>query len=61
MVVAAKTLALSAADLFEDPAALAAARKEFDSRRAGHPYVSRIPATQKPPLKYRDNPSTGGQ
>jgi aminobenzoyl-glutamate utilization protein B len=61
MIVAAKTLALSAADLFEDPDALIAARKEFDTRRAGHPYQSRIPPGQKPPLKYRDNPSAGGQ
>jgi len=35
--------------------------KEFDTRRAGHPYQSRIPANQKPPLTYRDNPSAGGQ
>jgi len=55
MIVAAKTLALSAADLFEDPKLLEAARKEFDARRAGHPYKSRIPPSQKPPLHYRDD------
>jgi aminobenzoyl-glutamate utilization protein B len=57
MIVAAKTLALSAADLFDDPALLRAAREEFDKRRDGHPYQSRIPASQKPPLRYRDNPT----
>jgi aminobenzoyl-glutamate utilization protein B len=61
MVVAAKTLALSAADLFENGALLTAARAEFDQRRAGHPYQSRIPASHKPPLNYRDNPTAGGQ
>jgi len=60
MIVAAKTLALSAADLFEDPKLLEAARKEFDARRAGNPYKSRIPASHKPPLHYRDNPTAGG-
>jgi aminobenzoyl-glutamate utilization protein B len=59
MVVAAKTLALSIADLSEDPALLAAAKKEFDAQRSGRKYTSRIPASQQPPLHYRDNPSAG--
>lgn len=59
MIVAAKTIALSAADLFEDPKLLEAARKDFDSRRAGHPYKSRIPPSHKPPLTYRDAPVSG--
>ncbi len=61
MIVAAKTLALSAADLFEDPKLLDAARKEFDARRAGHPYKSRIPPSQNPPLHNRDNPTSAPQ
>ena len=35
MVVAAKTLALSAMDLFTDPAQVRAARESFEKRRAG--------------------------
>jgi len=33
---------------------IAAARVDFNKRRAGHDYRSRIPANQKPPLNYRD-------
>ena len=54
MLVAAKTLALSAVDLFTDPAELRAARARFERRRAGYQYQSRIPADHKPPLNYRD-------
>jgi aminobenzoyl-glutamate utilization protein B len=54
MVVAAKTLALTAVDLFTDPQQVEAARSSFHKRRAGHEYRSRIPADQKPPLHYRD-------
>ena len=54
MLVAAKTLALSAVDLFTDPAQLKAARASFEQRRAGYEYRSRIPADHKPPLNYRD-------
>ncbi|HEX4947852.1 MAG TPA: amidohydrolase [Blastocatellia bacterium] len=54
MLIAAKTLALSALDLMTDPKQIAAARASFDKRRAGHEYKSRIPASQKPPLNYRD-------
>jgi aminobenzoyl-glutamate utilization protein B len=54
MTVAAKTLALTALDLFTDPAQVQAARASFDKRRAGHEYKSRVPADQKPPLNYRD-------
>ncbi len=56
MVLAAKVLALSAADLFTMPAVIVDARKDFDKRRAGHEYRSRVPMDQKPPLTYRDNP-----
>lgn len=54
MVVAAKTLALTAVDLLTDPRQLEAARASFDKRRAGHEYLSRVPRDQKPPLNYRD-------
>jgi len=54
MMVAGKTLALTAIDLFLDPATLAAARKDFDKRRGTNGYNSRIPAGGKPPLNYRD-------
>jgi aminobenzoyl-glutamate utilization protein B len=54
MVVAAKTLALTAIDLFTDPNHIAAARASFNKRRAGIEYRSRIPSDQKPPLNYRD-------
>ena len=52
--VAAKTLALSAMDLFTDPAKIRAARASFEKRRTGVEYRSRVPADHKPPLKYRD-------
>jgi aminobenzoyl-glutamate utilization protein B len=55
MLVAAKTLTLSALDLFTDPKALAAAKKNFADRKAGQEYRSRLPADQKPPLTYRNN------
>ncbi len=54
MMVAAKTLALTAMDLFTDPAQVKAARESFDKRRAGFEYKSRVPEGQKPPLNYRD-------
>lgn len=54
LVVAAKTLALSAVDLFHDQKLIEVAREDFNQRRAGHEYRSRIPANQKPPLNYRD-------
>ena len=55
MVVAAKSLVLTAVDLFTDPNQVAAAKASFEKRRAGFEYRSRIPAGQKPPLTYRDN------
>lgn len=54
MVNAAKVLALSAADLFRDGKLIADAKADFDKRRAGHVYKSRVPPGQKPPLNYRD-------
>ncbi|MBI3681652.1 MAG: amidohydrolase [Acidobacteria bacterium] len=54
MVLAAKVLALSAADLLTTPKLIEEARKDFDQRRAGHVYKSRVPPDQKPPLNYRE-------
>lgn len=48
MILAAKTLALSAMDLFTDPAQVAAAKASFEKRRAGYEYLSRIPANKVP-------------
>lgn len=54
MVAAAKSLALTAMDLYTDPRQVAAARASFEKRRAGFEYRSRVPADHKPPLDYRD-------
>lgn len=54
MVVAAKTLALSAVELLTNPDEVRAARAQWDKDRKGREYRSRIPADQKPPLNYRD-------
>jgi aminobenzoyl-glutamate utilization protein B len=56
MVVAAKSLVLTAVDLYTDPKQVEAAKASFEKRRAGYEYRSRIPADHKPPLTYRDNP-----
>jgi aminobenzoyl-glutamate utilization protein B len=49
-VVAAKVIALTAADLVTDPELLAAAKKDFLERSGGRPYQSPVPADQPPPL-----------
>ncbi len=49
-VVAAKVIALTAADLVTDPELLAAAKKDFLERTGGRSYRSPIPADQPPPL-----------
>ncbi len=54
MVVAAKTLALSGIELLTNPRLVKEAREDFERRRAGFEYRSRIPADQKPALNYRD-------
>jgi aminobenzoyl-glutamate utilization protein B len=55
MVVAAKSLVLTAVDLYTDPGQVEAAKASFEKRRAGFEYKSRVPADHKPPLTYRDN------
>ena len=53
MLLAAKTLALTAIDLFENEELLAAARSEFDRRR-GPDFVYRaMLGDRQPPLDYR--------
>ena len=56
MMVAAKTLALTAMDLLTDPAKVAAARASFEKVKGDQVYRSRIPADAGPPLGYRDTP-----
>jgi hypothetical protein len=52
MVVAARTLALGAVELFENPAELKAARAAFEKRLAGRKWTTRIPVDGKPPFDY---------
>ncbi len=54
MTLAAKVLAVTALDLYSDPRQVQAAKADFDKKRAGNEYRSRLPADQKPPLNYRD-------
>lgn len=52
MLVAARTLALSAMDLLRNPNDVDAAKTSFDKRRAGREWSTRIQAGAKPPLDY---------
>lgn len=56
MLVAAKTLALTALDLLTTPSHVAAARDSFERALGGRKYQSRIPAGAAPPLDYRRAP-----
>jgi aminobenzoyl-glutamate utilization protein B len=54
MIVAAKTMALTAMDLFTQPETVAKAKAEFENRRGpGFKYVPLI-GDRKPPLDYRN-------
>jgi aminobenzoyl-glutamate utilization protein B len=53
MVVSAKAMAMTAADLFADPKLVADAKVEFARQLQGKTYHSMIPDGQKPPLDYR--------
>jgi aminobenzoyl-glutamate utilization protein B len=57
--VAAKVIALTGIDLLTDPALLQAAKEFFLEQTGGEPYVSPIPADQKPPVPGRAS-GTGG-
>jgi aminobenzoyl-glutamate utilization protein B len=56
MLLAARTLAATAWDLYRDPKLLEAARADFERRREGRDYQSLLDKDQKPPLDYRDPP-----
>jgi aminobenzoyl-glutamate utilization protein B len=53
MLVAAKTLALTAAQLFQDPALVAAAREEMLQRRGPDFVYQALLGERQPPLEYR--------
>ena len=53
MLVAARALAITAADLFADRRMVADAKADFERQLQGKAYRSVIPAGQKPPLDYR--------
>jgi aminobenzoyl-glutamate utilization protein B len=53
MLVAAKALAVTGADLFSNPQLIQDAKKDFARQLAGKTYKSEIPSGQKPPLDYR--------
>ncbi len=52
MLVAAKTLALSAIDLFVDPKITETAKIDFKRRVDGLKYESVIPSGEKPRFEY---------
>lgn len=51
MLVAAKTIALTAMDLITRPDLLKAAREEFEKKTEGKKYVSPLPKESKPPIE----------
>ena len=53
MMVAAKTMALTGAELFQSPATIATAKAELDRRRGADFRYSTVLGTQKPQLEYR--------
>jgi aminobenzoyl-glutamate utilization protein B len=57
MLVAARTLALSAVDILQDANAVDAAKTAFDKRKAGRTWTTHIAAGSKPPLNYRESES----
>jgi aminobenzoyl-glutamate utilization protein B len=56
MVVAAKTLALTTAQLYASPEIIAAARAEFDKSRGATFVYKALVGDRAPPLNYRNNP-----
>jgi aminobenzoyl-glutamate utilization protein B len=53
MMVAAKTLALSLADLLQDGSVLKEAKADFEKRLGGRKYTTRIPSGQTAPKTIR--------
>jgi aminobenzoyl-glutamate utilization protein B len=56
-VVAAKTLALTAAQLYRSPDTIVAAKAEFDKSRGPNFVYKPLIGDRKPPLDYRKNSS----
>jgi len=56
MHLAARVLATTAWDLFNDSKLLAAAKEEHQRKLAGRKYQSLLEPNQQPPLDYRDPP-----
>jgi aminobenzoyl-glutamate utilization protein B len=56
MQLAARVLAKSAYDLFQNPDLVARALAEHKERRSGRPYKPLLEPGQKPPLDYREAP-----
>ncbi len=50
MMVAAKTLAATAIDMFKNPSMLEAAKKDLEERKKGHPFRLLTPPNRKPPI-----------
>ena len=55
MVIASKTLAITAVELFKSPELVANAKVEFARQMKGKVYETAIPPGQKPLLDYREN------
>ncbi len=53
MLVAAKVMALTAADLYQDPELLKAAQEEFEQRRGADFHYEALLGDREPPLDYR--------
>jgi aminobenzoyl-glutamate utilization protein B len=53
MMVAAKVLALSAAELLQNPKMVAEAKSDFDARMKDRKYTTVIPKGQKAPRSIR--------
>ena len=49
MMVAAKTLAATAIDLFKNPSLVETAKKDFEERKKGHPFHLLTPPNRRPP------------
>ena len=60
MIVAAKTLALSAIELFQSPNTIAQAKEEFERRRGPDYHYIPLVGDRKPPLDYR-KPAAGNR
>jgi aminobenzoyl-glutamate utilization protein B len=54
MIVAAKAIAITGADLFAERQLVLDAKSDFQQQTKGRAYVSAIPTGQAPPLDYRD-------